>query len=155
MPTFKQENFIHRALDSLLAQTLRDWELWIVDDGSPDATAAAVLPYLQDQRIHYYRLEVNEGMGAAWNVGLQRGTGDLVAYLPSDSLYYREHLSSLAQCLHENPSAVAAFSSVRFNYNRQSKGEIPEYALQLVQALHRRTSTRWVERDELATDGLE
>ncbi len=44
MPTYEQSRFIGRALDSLLAQTLTDWEAIIVDDGSQDGTAQAVLP---------------------------------------------------------------------------------------------------------------
>jgi glycosyltransferase involved in cell wall biosynthesis len=155
MPTFKQERFIQRALDSLLVQTRADWELWIIDDGSPDETAAAVTPYLRDPRIHFHRLERNEGMGVALNAGLDRSTSDLIAYLPSDDLYFQEHLASLAKCLQENASAVAAFSGVRFNYNRQSTGQIDDYPLQLVQVMHRRTAERWMERGELTTDDLE
>ncbi len=112
MPTFKQERFIRRALDSLLGQTISDWELWIIDDGSPDETKAAVAPFLQDERIHYHRLDCNVGMGAALNVGLERARGNLIGYLPSDDLYYPEHLASLLDCLEENPSAVAAFSGI-------------------------------------------
>ena len=51
MPTFKQAHFIQRALESLLAQTMTDWELLIVDDGSPDNTLAVIQPYLADARI--------------------------------------------------------------------------------------------------------
>jgi glycosyltransferase involved in cell wall biosynthesis len=155
MPTFKHERFIRRALESLLAQTWAAWELWVVDDGSPDGTAAVVSPYLQDQRIHYHRLERNEGLGAALNAGLELSTAELVAYLPSDDLYYPEHLASLADCLLENPSAAAAFSGVRFHYNRRSSGQVEGYPLQLVQVMHRRTAERWIERDELTTDDLE
>ena len=65
MPTYNQEAFIRRALDSLCQQTMTNWELRIVDDGSTDGTAAAVAPYLEDGRIHYQRLAQNQGRGAA------------------------------------------------------------------------------------------
>ena len=56
----------------LLAQTLQDWELLIIDDGSPDATAQQVAPYLTDARIRYCRLPLNCGLGAALTRSLGR-----------------------------------------------------------------------------------
>jgi len=49
MPTYEQAPFIARALDSLRAQTLAGWEAIIVDDGSRDATAEVIAPYLMDR----------------------------------------------------------------------------------------------------------
>jgi hypothetical protein len=72
MPTFQQAAFIRRALDSLCAQSLPDWELHVVDDGSTDATQTAVVPYLEDPRIRYARFERNRGLGADLNYALER-----------------------------------------------------------------------------------
>ena len=99
MPTYEQSRFIRRALDSLLAQTLTDWEAIIVDDGSQDATAQAVSPYLHDDRICYHKFSENKGLGKALNEGLANAKAPLVAYLPSDDVYYRDHLHSLKTCL--------------------------------------------------------
>jgi glycosyltransferase involved in cell wall biosynthesis len=155
MPTFKQGEFISRALDSLLAQSLTDWEAIIVDDGSPDDTSAVVRPYLSDERISYYRLDSNTGMGAALNFALDQSEAALVAYLPSDDYYYADHLSSLFGILEQNPSLVLAFSGIRHHYNRSSPGQIDGYALQPVQVMHRRISDRWIERSVLVTDDME
>ena len=155
MPTFKQAAFIRRAIDSLLAQTLADWELIIVDDGSPDETGEIVAPYLADPRIHYHRLERNRGLGATLNEALRHAQGDMIAYLPSDDVYYADHLHSLAAALDAQPDAILAFSGARHYYNRSSTGQIAGEPLQLVQALHRRTADRWVERDEVTTDDLD
>jgi glycosyltransferase involved in cell wall biosynthesis len=155
MPTFKQGEFISRALDSLLAQSLTDWEAIIVDDGSPDDTSAVVKPYLSDERISYYRLDSNTGMGAALNFALDQSNAALVAYLPSDDYYYADHLSSLFVILEQNPSLVLAFSGIRHHYNRSSPGQIDGYALQPVQVMHRRISDRWIERSVLVTDDME
>src|SRR5690349_14629916 len=116
MPTFKQEHFIRRALSSLLSQSLTDWELILVDDGSPDGTREVVRPYLDDERIHYVRLERNRGLGAALNVGLDRARADLIAYLPSDDVAYADHLAGLAARLDGYPRAALAFSGVRHSY---------------------------------------
>ncbi len=61
MPTFKQARFVRRAIDSLLIQSMTDWELIVVDDGSPDGTQAILAPFLTDPRIRTIRFETNEG----------------------------------------------------------------------------------------------
>ena len=155
MPTYEQGHFIQRALDSLLAQTLSGWEALIVDDGSLDGTCAAVSPYLSDSRVRYCRLGSNTGLGNAINEGLARARAPLVAYLPSDDVYYRTHLQSLRDLLAASTSAVLACSGVRYRYNRYADGQIPGLALQLVQCMHRRTVLRWTVRSVLETDELD
>jgi hypothetical protein len=155
MPTFEQEAFIRRALDSLLAQSLTDWELLVVDDGSRDATPAAVAPYLRDQRVRYTRLAHNGGLGRAINTALDQARAPLVAYLPSDDVFYRDHLARLAQALDADPQAVLAYSGLRHHYNRSAQGQPPGSWLQLVQCMHRRAALRWTERDELESDDLD
>ncbi len=157
MPTYGQATFIRRAIESLLRQTFTDWELIVVDDGSPDDTAVIVQPYLADPRLTYHRLPENRGVGAALNTALDLARAPFIAYLPSDDVYYADHLASLVDCLAATPSAVLAFSGVRYHYNRQTTGHIPlpRHSLQLVQVLHRRTDGRWLERHELVTDDLE
>src|SRR4051812_21081080 len=88
MPTFRQAAFIRRALASVLAQSLPDWELIIIDDGSPDETEQLVSPFLDDSRVIYRKLDCNCGLGAALNAGLDQASGELFAYLPSDDVFY-------------------------------------------------------------------
>jgi glycosyltransferase involved in cell wall biosynthesis len=155
MPTYKQAAFISRAISSLLNQSYTDWELLIVDDGSPDDTRAVVLPYLDDIRIRYYTLPENRGMAAALNVGMSLSSAPLVAYLPSDDVFYPDHLGSLVETLEANHESPMAYSGVRYHYNRSTAAQIPGYPLQLVQVMHRRSDQRWVERSELVTDDLD
>ena len=155
IPTFRQEPFVRRALDSLLAQRFREWEAIVVDDGSPDSTAAVVQPYLEDQRVSLVRLPGNTGLGHALNTGLDRARGGSVAYLPTDDVWYADHLSTLVACLDAAPSAIFACSGVRHHYNRFALGKIEGEPLQLVQTIHRRTELRWLERSELTTDDLD
>ena len=155
MPTFNQAAFICRALESLLAQTLQGWELLIIDDGATDGTRATIEPFLADDRIRYERLPRNVGLGAALNRGLDRARAPLIAYLPSDDLFYPEHLAALVVHFDDEPAPILAYSGVRHTYNRSATGQIEGHSLQLAQVMHRRTGDRWVERDELVTDDLE
>lgn len=164
MPTYKQAAFIRRAAESLLCQTLDDWELLVVDDGSPDDTRQVLTPYLSDPRVRYFRFASNMGLGAALNFGLERARAPLVAYLPSDDIYYADHVSLLASRLMNCPGAVLAFSGLKNEHRVPGKGVVADrttfgrvdgFPLQLVQVMHRKTAERWVERDELVTDDLE
>lgn len=153
MPTYNQDSYISRAIASLLRQTISDWELVIVDDGSTDDTATVVRPYLDDPRLRYHRLPHNRGIGAALNQALRMSTGELIAYLPSDDVYYADHLRALLTALQE-PETVLAYAGARHHYNRFSDGQIDGYPLQLVQVMHRRTADWWVERETLVSDDL-
>ncbi|MDQ3663580.1 MAG: glycosyltransferase, partial [Actinomycetota bacterium] len=155
LPTFKQEAFVRRALDSLLGQRFAVWEAIVVVDGSPDATAAAVQPYLADDRISLVPLADNTGLGHALNVGLDGARGELIAYLPTDDVWYADHLVTLVATLEAAPEAALAYSGVRHTYNRYAEGKIEGEPLQLAQVLHRRTGKRWMERGELTTDDLD
>lgn len=154
MPTFDQAAFLPRALQSLFAQGFTDWELVIVDDGSTDATPA-LLAALDDPRVTCVRNDRNGGLGAALNRALDLARAPLIAYLPSDDQYFDGHLQSLVAALEAAPDAILATSGVRHHYNKTAPGRIAGEPLQLVQALHRRTEDRWVERTELTSDDLD
>jgi hypothetical protein len=155
MPTFRQARFLPRALDSLLAQSLSDWELIVVDDGSPDETQDVLAPYLDDTRISCVRFPRNQGLGRALNAGIEASRADLIAYLPSDDVWYEDHLTSLAALFDDRSELVLAYSGIRHHYNRYAEGQIDGEPLQLVQTMHRRTGDRWLERSELTTDDLD
>ena len=155
MPTYRQAPFIRRAIASIQGQSFPDWELLIVDDGSPDETQKIVTPLLLDERIHYLRHPSNQGLGSALNSALQQSQAPFIAYLPSDDVYYTPHLQSLLTQLQQNKDAVLAYSGVRHHYNRSARGQIEGYPLQLVQIMHHRIAERWLEREELTTDDLE
>ncbi|MFT4041260.1 MAG: glycosyltransferase family A protein, partial [Thermomicrobiales bacterium] len=155
MPTYKQARFLPRAVQSLLDQTLTNWELIIVDDGSPDDTQQVVQPYLADPRVRLITFPRNAGLGRALNAGLDAARAELIAYLPSDDVYYPGHLASLAACFTNQPDLALASSGLRHSYNRYAADHAHNEALQLVQTMHRRTPDRWLERAELTTDDLD
>ena len=86
---------------------------------------------------------------------LPKRTAPLIAYLPSDDVYYRDHLLSLKTRLEMEANGVLAYSGVRYHYNRHSSGQITGFPLQLVQCMHRKTAALWLEREELESDDLE
>lgn len=98
MPAYKSADFIGLAIASVRAQTLQDWELIIVDDCSPDDTAAAALAAAGgDPRIKLVRADTNGGVARARNLGNTHATGDWIAVLDSDDAFEPARLETLIQ----------------------------------------------------------
>jgi glycosyltransferase involved in cell wall biosynthesis len=147
LPLYDQAGWLPRALAGLLAQDLTDWELVVVDDGSP--TAPDLPP---DPRIRLLRSPVNTGLGAACNRGLDAARAPLIAYLPADDAWYPDHLTALVSTL---DTAGLAVSGVVHHGGRRSPGPPEGFCAQLVQVGHRRTEQRWVERPAGESDDLD
>src|SRR5579862_4857950 len=155
MPTFNQASFIQRSVQSLLTQRFGHWELLIVDDGSTDGTGRILKGWDADPKFRCCGWKENRGFAAALNFALDQARGEFIAYLPSDDVYYPEHLASLVRCLDASPQAVLACAGIRFKQRNGARGKIPGRPLQLVQVMHRRGSERWLEREQLVTDDLD
>jgi glycosyltransferase involved in cell wall biosynthesis len=153
VPVFRQAGFLTRALESLAAPSVEDWECIVVDDGSPDNVPAVVGPFLADPRFRLRCLDRNYGLGTALNAGIDEAAARCIAYLPADDLYYREHLETLLDTLSTAPSCILAYAGLRHHYGRETAdGPPPGRCLQLVQVMHRRAPVRWSERLEIVTD---
>jgi glycosyltransferase involved in cell wall biosynthesis len=89
IPTFNCAGYIERALDSVLSQTYRDYEIIVVDDGSVDNTADRIARY--EDRVRYFYQD-NAGVSAARNRALKESSAPLVAYLDADDVWYPHKL---------------------------------------------------------------
>lgn len=86
LPVYNVETFLGECLDSVLAQTFRDFELIAIDDGSSDGSAAILERYARaDKRIRVVR-QPNAGLGAARNRGLEISSGKYVHFVDSDDI---------------------------------------------------------------------
>lgn len=93
VPVYKAEKYLRRCVDSLLAQTFQDFEVLLVDDGSPDRSGEICDEYARtDSRVRVFHKE-NGGVSSARNVGLDNIKGDWVAFVDSDDWVDRDYLS--------------------------------------------------------------
>ena len=98
IPTYNRAKLIHRALDSVFAQTYGDWECIVVDDFSQDETKAVVEQYIaQDKRFRYVLNERKKGACGARNTGILHAKGDYISFLDSDDSFVPETL----HCQHD------------------------------------------------------
>lgn len=157
MPVYNQASFVLRAIQSLLAQTYKKWELIIINDGSTDNLENLVEPFLKADNIQYFQNSTNRGLGYCLNEGIEHSSYELISYLPADDVYYKNHLKSLLEILVPTDSDFT-FSGVIYDldshFSNSSNGLIPGRSFQLVQVMHRKTNNRWIERSELVTDDL-
>ena len=108
MPTYNCGKYILESIDSVLAQTITDWELQIVDDCSTDDTQEILKPYLEKYpQIHYYRLSQNGGPAVARTEAIKRAEGKYVAFLDSDDLWLPEKLEKQISFMKNTKSAFS------------------------------------------------
>jgi len=104
LPTRNRAGSIGEAIASIQAQSFKNWELIVVDDGSLDNTSEVVDAFSADRRIrHFY--QGHSGHSAARNFGLRLSASPLIAYIDSDNLWYPQFLDAAV-------AALAAFQDV-------------------------------------------
>ena len=102
MPSYNTASFIAESIQSVLAQSYKDWELIIVDDCSPDNTDQVVKPYLSDERIMYLKNEKNSGAAVSRNRALREAKGKWIAFLDSDDLWMPDKLKKQISFMEKN-----------------------------------------------------
>lgn len=99
VPVYKVEHYIANCIESIIKQTYKNWELLLIDDGSPDNSGTICDSYSnQDDRIHVIHKE-NGGQSSARNVGLDIMKGSFVTFLDSDDYWHECYLSHLMELL--------------------------------------------------------
>jgi glycosyltransferase involved in cell wall biosynthesis len=109
IPVYNRAHLIMRALNSVFAQTLQDFEIIVVDDGSSD-DIAGTMTFVTDPRVTFIH-QPNAGASVARNVGIDRARGRFVAFLDSDDAFLPEHLQSLLGLLRDMED-LAVYSPV-------------------------------------------
>lgn len=118
LPTYNGARYLREAVDSILAQTLRDWELWIVDDCSTDETGDIAEAYaVQDSRIHVLHNEVNRRVAASLNIGFRAARraseAHYLTWTSDDNLYHPMALEKMADWLDARPNEMMVCAGMR------------------------------------------
>lgn len=108
VPVYRVEEYLCRCIDSVLRQTVPDWELILVDDGSPDASGAICDGYAAaDGRVTVIH-QPNRGLSAARNSGLDAARGSLLTFVDSDDWLHDRFIEELTAQLDREDAQVAA-----------------------------------------------
>lgn len=111
IPVYNGERFLRESLESVFAQTFRDYEVICVDDGSTDGSFALLRKYGERVRVVQ---QTNEGQSAARNAGVRLARGEYIAFLDQDDRWYPSKLEQQVAVLQAEPDVVL----VHCNYDR-------------------------------------
>jgi glycosyltransferase involved in cell wall biosynthesis len=138
IPTFNCARFIERAIDSALAQTYADYEIVVVDDGSTDDTRQVLARY--GDKVRYVH-QPNGGLSSARNLALAHASGELIAYLDADDIWYPHRLERQVAFLDARPDCGFVHSDVTIideadrvlhqRFNAETRRPVPEGACTL------------------------
>lgn len=119
MPAYNSERYISEAIESVLRQSYKNWELVIVDDGSSDRTPEIIDEYAEtDPRIKVFHKK-NAGVSAARNFALDNIYGEYVTFIDSDDVYHTDRLKIMRSVFEKNPKCDAIFADFK-----EFKGDI-------------------------------
>lgn len=103
--TYNRAALLAKAINSVLSQTYSNFELIIIDDGSTDQSEELLLSY-NDPRLHYHKYEHLGSLSKLRNLGLQKVSGNYIAFLDSDDLWEPDYLNKLHQAYGEKQISV-------------------------------------------------
>jgi glycosyltransferase involved in cell wall biosynthesis len=112
MCVYNEERFISQALDSLLSQTFRDFELIIVDNASQDATGQICQEYRsRDNRIRYFRNATNIG-GKSGKLAIAKSSGKYFMLAGGHDLWHPDYISECLNVLESDPQVVLCYAQI-------------------------------------------
>jgi len=122
IPAYEVAEFIAEALDSVMAQTFTDYEIIVINDGSPDTEALerALKPYMS--RIVYLKQE-NRGVSAARNSGIAAARGSLIAFLDGDDTWLPNYLEVQVARIQADPTIDVLYPNVLIFGGSSEAGE--------------------------------
>lgn len=123
VPVYNVESYLARCIDSVLSQTFSDWELILIDDGSPDQCGEIIDQYAKrDSKIVAIHQE-NKGVSAARNAGLERATGEYISFIDPDDYVSEIFLEKLVNAM-ETGADIACCNWISFTENETKPHEV-------------------------------
>ena len=122
MANYNYARYLRAAIDSVLAQTMGDLELIVVDDGSTDGSRLIIESYHSDPRVRFRPVE-HLGQPGAKNAGIEWARGPLVAFLDADDVWHSEKLAKQIALFDRDPALGVVYS--RRTLIDEAGGELP------------------------------
>ncbi len=150
IPTFNSARFLGQAISTALSQTYTDYEVIVVDDGSTDGTRDVIAQF--GAKIHYL-YQPNRGLSSARNLALSKASGEFIAYLDADDMWYPHKLEkqvifldAYKECglVHTEMTTIDEMDKpIHLQFNEESRREIPQghWTMDLLQRCHIQIAT--------------
>ncbi len=125
VPIYNADKYLEKCLDSIVAQTLRDIEIILIDDGSTDGSAEICKRYLSDSRVSYYHKE-NEGLAAARDDGMMRASGEYIGFVDADDWLKPEMYEKMYNAAKTNDSDIVFCNCIENENGHIFTPEMPD-----------------------------
>ena len=124
VPVYKVEEYLPQCVDSILVQTFTNFELLLVDDGSPDRCGEICEEYAgKDTRIRVFHQQ-NSGVSAARNIGLQHAKGTYIVFVDSDDWVSTDYLLHLYKSLPDTGIGLVMGGALKYSIDGKLIGKI-------------------------------
>ena len=110
LPVYNGQNYVRQAIESILVQTYRDFELIISDNASTDKTPEICREYLKDPRVRYYRSKRNNGGAWNWNRVFELSSGVYFKWAAHDDTMSPEFVERCIRELEKDPTIILCHS---------------------------------------------
>ncbi len=131
MPTYNRESFIVEAVNSIIHQTHKNWELIIIDDNSSDNTEKIIKQIkLTESRIIYHKLNNNMGASHARNIGMDIARGDFITFLDSDDEYLPDKIQRQLRLFlinKNNNLGIVSCGAIDYRDGKEYNRRLPKY----------------------------
>lgn len=115
IPVYNVGQYLCQCLDSIITQTIQDYEVILVDDGSTDESPSICDKYAEKNKRFTVIHQKNEGSAKARNTGLDKATGEYIAFIDSDDWINEDHLQNLQKRAEETEADIVISSYYFFD----------------------------------------
>lgn len=126
MPAYNVASYISEAIESVIAQSFKNWELIIIDDGSKDATQKIVSQYIPHKQISYFYQE-NKGVSSARNTAIAKSKGIYIFPLDADDKINSNFLEQAVKVMQEDQEVELVYGNVTYFGTMKEQFVLPEY----------------------------
>ncbi|MFP5113733.1 glycosyltransferase family 2 protein [Bacillaceae bacterium C204] len=136
LTSFNKHEYVAKSIQSILNQTYGDFELFIMDDNSNDATLRVIEPFLKDKRVKFYKSEIKTikervektRYAVLINQALELAQGEYVMYATDDIVFHVEKVEKMVDYLDKNPEVMVVYTASKTSYLNE-QGEITRTAV--------------------------
>lgn len=126
VPVYKVEQYLRQCVDSILSQEYKNFELILVDDGSPDNSGKICDEYAKNHENVFTFHKENGGLSDARNYGLSKATGEYILFVDSDDFIFENSLTEIAKICQKSSADLVFLKGFKFYENNSSLDELDQ-----------------------------
>ena len=120
IPNYNKAKYLNQCLDSIVSQTYKSWNIYLVDDNSKDNSREILQNYQNFDNINLFFLKENKGPSFCRNLGIDKSSSELIAFMDSDDFWPKDKLEKQINCMLKN-NYNFTFTDYKFFFNGETQ----------------------------------